>query len=900
MANTTLRAYIEELKFLLEREALEEVMAHCRHILQHFPKNIEVYRLLGRALLEKNRHPEAADVFQRVLSAIPDDFVSHLALSGIAEESGNTPQAIWHLENAYELEPNNGALRQEVKRLYERRDGIMPDRVPLSAGGLAQAYVKGRLYEQAISELNSALEQMPDRVDLRLKLAQVLWETDRHVEAADAALQVIEKLPNSIEANRLLATLWLKAGRPSDAAPFVSRLEQLDPFLAWTTVNPDQPLPPDAFALPHLDWDARTARTLGSDVPYWVNAISNVFDSPESVSLSGGVPNWREDAPATSKPANEPSKRPLAKSSMLNSRRLTEPDNASDVASDVPDWFKDVNASSTDASTASASDVPDWFKDVAASDKGPAEIPPTPVTAPAPMEALTADWLTEDDNLPSASDTLDKSALQGASSTGIVEPLDGMSWLTTGPLAPLEGYPETASPQVSEDMPDNLSLDWMTDANQAEVAEPQAADEQDPMSWLRPHDSAQADAVEPESDALMSTDSMNWLSEEPANLGRQVADANATLDDDDDADAWLANFTKADDSTGSAPVSGQDWLSTDKAAPPSEPNLEIEEDWLASFESGLNTAPATNNSANAQTSFEPSSASASGTSMPTSSDSVNDWFAAPGSSDEDATNDLPDWMSHPDTAGGASDSSDWLSEVGSSPAANTTATQDDFDFGSLESSEMAEPVTGDAPDWLSSMAPPAQSSSPAKSLDDLDFGSLENSDSESAEPLAGEAPDWLSAMAPPAKSGSSAKPTEMSLDDLDFGSLENTEAGEPVAGEAPDWLAGIAPSTESGSSVKPTAMSLDDLDFEKLSSPAQPLEPLQGDVPDWLSAFSSEPAPDAEATSHARHAMPEHFPEVDFDKLPIEPLPANAGSSGDRDFDFSGVAQPAKIKIPIP
>src|SRR5258708_11580919 len=150
-------------------------------------------------------------------------------------------------------------------------------------------------------------------------------------------------------------------------------------------------------------------------------------------------------------------------------------------------------------------------------------------------------------------------------------------------------------------------------------------------------------------------------------------------------------------------------------------------------------------------------------------------------------------------------------------------------------------------------------------------------------------------MAPPPKSGSSAKPAEMSLDDLDFGSLENTEAAEPVAGEATDWLGGSAPSTESGSSVKPTAMSLDDLDFEKLSSPAQPLEPLQGDVPDWLSAFSSEPAPDAEATSHARHAMPEHFPEVDFDKLPIEPLPANAGSSGDRDFDFSGVAQPANL-----
>src|SRR5258708_30269470 len=120
MTNTTLRAYLDELKLLLEQEALEEVMGHCRHILQHFPKNVETYRILGRALLEKNRHPEAGDVFQRVLSALPDDFVSHLGLSAFNEATGQIPQAIWNLERAHEQEPNNTALRDEIKRLYER------------------------------------------------------------------------------------------------------------------------------------------------------------------------------------------------------------------------------------------------------------------------------------------------------------------------------------------------------------------------------------------------------------------------------------------------------------------------------------------------------------------------------------------------------------------------------------------------------------------------------------------------------------------------------------------------------------------------------------------------------------------------------------------------------------
>ncbi|HLY28367.1 MAG TPA: tetratricopeptide repeat protein, partial [Aggregatilineales bacterium] len=233
MTNTTLRAYLDELKLLLEQEALEEVMGHCRHILQHFPKNVETYRILGRALLEKNRHQEAGDVFERVLSAVPDDFVSHLGLSAVSEAVGQIPRAIWHLERAHEQEPNNTALRDELKRLYERQDGAAPERLQMTLGGLAYTYYRSKLYEQAVTELKHALDQMPDRGDLLVLLANAYWDTERPVEAAETALQLLGILPNSLQGNRIVAAVWLKAGRPSDAAPFVSRLEQLDPYLAW-------------------------------------------------------------------------------------------------------------------------------------------------------------------------------------------------------------------------------------------------------------------------------------------------------------------------------------------------------------------------------------------------------------------------------------------------------------------------------------------------------------------------------------------------------------------------------------------------------------------------------------------------------------------------------------------
>ncbi len=58
MATTTLRAYLDDVQAMLGQQALEEVIGHCRHILQHFPKNLETYRLLGQALSEKRRFQE--------------------------------------------------------------------------------------------------------------------------------------------------------------------------------------------------------------------------------------------------------------------------------------------------------------------------------------------------------------------------------------------------------------------------------------------------------------------------------------------------------------------------------------------------------------------------------------------------------------------------------------------------------------------------------------------------------------------------------------------------------------------------------------------------------------------------------------------------------------------------
>ena len=162
MAIIPLRAYNREIEGMIDNGQLDEAVAHCRHILATFPKHIASYRLLGKAHLEQQRISDATDIFQRVLSSVPDDFIANVGMSIIREDENNLDASIWHMELAYEAQPANIAIQDELRRLYGRRDGMEPPKVRLTRGALARMYAKGGLYDQAIAELRAAISEDPN------------------------------------------------------------------------------------------------------------------------------------------------------------------------------------------------------------------------------------------------------------------------------------------------------------------------------------------------------------------------------------------------------------------------------------------------------------------------------------------------------------------------------------------------------------------------------------------------------------------------------------------------------------------------------------------------------------------------------------------------------------------
>jgi Flp pilus assembly protein TadD len=66
---------------LMDNSQYDLASQHCRYILQQYPRHLETYRVLGKSYLEQHRLAEAIDVFQRVLSAEPNDFIAHVGLA---------------------------------------------------------------------------------------------------------------------------------------------------------------------------------------------------------------------------------------------------------------------------------------------------------------------------------------------------------------------------------------------------------------------------------------------------------------------------------------------------------------------------------------------------------------------------------------------------------------------------------------------------------------------------------------------------------------------------------------------------------------------------------------------------------------------------------------------------
>ncbi len=207
MAEISLHAYYDEIEQMLAEGNLTSAIVHSKYILQTYPKDLTIYRLLGKAYLEARLFDQAEDIFERILSVVPDDLLAHLGLSITAEDAGDLDRSIWHMERAYELAPDDVKLASNLKRLYGRKTGTEPQKLPALPATLVRIHAKAGLFAQALQGIDTILAEDPTRMDLESYKATVYREMGNYPAALKQARKVTDRLPYALEANRILAAL---------------------------------------------------------------------------------------------------------------------------------------------------------------------------------------------------------------------------------------------------------------------------------------------------------------------------------------------------------------------------------------------------------------------------------------------------------------------------------------------------------------------------------------------------------------------------------------------------------------------------------------------------------------------------------------------------------------------
>jgi tetratricopeptide (TPR) repeat protein len=363
MQNIALRTYQRNIESWIEENKIEKATFQGYLLLQKFPRNLHTYQILSKGLLQKQDFVTAGKVFDVILQIDPDDFVSQIGKSMISENDANLVEALDHMKRAFELQPSNEGLQNELKRLFLAKDGVQPNKIQLTRGALIKMYLNGKLYPQAIAEAKIGLSETPHRVDYKIALAKSYFESGDNIQAVETCVEIVREMPYCLSANEILDQIITNKHAIQKEGFYHSRLIEIDAYHAFLLPStqsifdvPDIAVMVedesdkveyeyDLGSLIDSTWytqEDKTLETSKSEEVDWDEIINKAVESNALPNVYENMQNSPSENNAQTQEGNMTSSRKKAFLNRLRSSKTSE--SSSDT---VPDWFFDESGEIT-------------------------------------------------------------------------------------------------------------------------------------------------------------------------------------------------------------------------------------------------------------------------------------------------------------------------------------------------------------------------------------------------------------------------------------------------------------------------------------------------------------------------------------------------------------------------
>ncbi|GAB4537463.1 MAG: hypothetical protein Kow0063_24210 [Anaerolineae bacterium] len=548
MQSVSLRDYCDQARSSIEAGEPYPAIRITRHILRHYPRHLEAYRLLGQALLLADNHQEAARQFRRVLSADPEDVSSRLGLAAIYQAAGDLDKAFQQLQRALDVAPDDSRLRTRLDQLVQLYPADDRPQIPnITRAALGRIHARAGLYDNAAQEFKAVLASSPNRADVQTALAEVLWRADQPLEAAEICHSLLEKLPYAIKANLILGALWSNKDQPDQAEPYLNVARELDPdnLFAQSFLGEASPLPPQVTTIQALGEPEEETRfeppptSPAQPVPVsqqpelatdWMSEPQEEESTPmsdeERADEEFELPDWlegvgddlledKDDQPAAFPSfEQEPGTEEETPAWLRELIARAEDSDASEEPTpaepgEVPDWLQELRPEVAEE-LPSDSEVPDWLAATPQA-QPPSEPEPAPVAAepepfevpqPSPPESfdqeLDLDFVEEAPQLEAATSTIEEWLYE-------LPDLEETRPLAEKPPVEKTGLPAAPVPETPA-MEETGLPDWLREIQAGgDLAEPEA----EPA----PEEAGQPSVIEPLHDVVEESDIPDWLRE---------------------------------------------------------------------------------------------------------------------------------------------------------------------------------------------------------------------------------------------------------------------------------------------------------------------------------------------------------------------------------------------------
>src|ERR1700674_1485288 len=199
----------------------DQAAAQAISVLDRQPTCLAALRLLAWGQLELD-DDQSLSTFERCAAFDPEDALAYVGQAIWYQQRRQVDTAIRHWVRAWELDPQNQAIRRVLVKLT----GELPESALADAVGLLRAS-----REDEAAEILRQLRRERDDTTVDLVLIAALWASGAQREAFDVAVAVHASHPQSVKAALYVAALEARAGRTLRTREAIARAAQVDPGL---------------------------------------------------------------------------------------------------------------------------------------------------------------------------------------------------------------------------------------------------------------------------------------------------------------------------------------------------------------------------------------------------------------------------------------------------------------------------------------------------------------------------------------------------------------------------------------------------------------------------------------------------------------------------------------------